>query len=67
MDVIFVSVSQTDFLQLYYTLPLLGEWSIEEPHDAAIRGDLGLVLKVAIYCLTADHQLILMSGASVAW
>jgi len=25
---------------------LLGEWSIEEAQDVAIRGDLGLVLKV---------------------
>jgi len=25
---------------------LLGEWSIEEPQEVAIKGDLGLVLKV---------------------
>jgi len=30
------------------SLLLLGQWSVEEAQDSAIRGDLGLVLKVTL-------------------
>lgn len=27
-----------------------GKWSVEEPKDSALDGDLGLTLKVTVYC-----------------